>query len=134
MANFLFDKAREKFLNGDLSWRDDDFKVCLLDISLNSTSLNQQTLGEIVTSNRIAISSTELSNKTSVNGVAKANGIQISGISTTKSIKSLVIFKVAPTLNDSPLIAHIDTADGIGFTPNSGNVIIQWNSSGIFKL
>jgi hypothetical protein len=32
MANALYDKAREAFLNGDLDWTNDTIKVVLLDI------------------------------------------------------------------------------------------------------
>ena len=136
MANFLFDKARQKFLNGELSWANNEFKVCLLSSGYSANQIQDETLANIPELSRIAISAA-LTNKDSTGGVAKAATTTLSGVSATKSIKSLVIFKTAAQLEDSILVAYIDSAGGIGdngLTATSGTVTIQWNNGEIFKL
>lgn len=142
MANFLYDKAKEKLLNGQINWLSDEFKVCLVSSAYSVNQKEHETLGEIFSTARIAISSA-LTQKEATSGIAKAADVTISSVPNVV-IKALVIFKVAPSLENSPLVAYIDTAGGIGdtgLTPTSGTVKIEWkrasvgNTKGeIFKL
>jgi len=135
MANFVYDKAREKFLNGDISWTRDTFKVILLNSSYVA-SKDHQTLIDVPTGSRIALS-TALVNKTVTNGVASADPKIVADVPSGRVIKSLIIVKQNTLATDaqSELIAYIDTASGISGTNNSGltttgaNVTINWSGS-----
>jgi hypothetical protein len=135
MANFVYDKAREKFLNGDISWTRDTFKVILLNSSYVA-SKDHQTLVDVPTSSRIALS-TALVNKTVTGGVASADPKVVTDVPSGRVIKSLIIVKQNTLATDlqSELIAYIDTASGISGTNNSGltttgaNVTINWSGS-----
>jgi len=135
MANFVYDKAREKFLSGDLSWTRDTFKVILLNSSYTA-SKDHQTLVDVPTGSRIA-TSTPLVNKSASNGVASADPKVITDVPAGRVIKSLIIVKQNTLATDlqSELVAYIDTASGISETNNSGltttgaNVTINWSGA-----
>jgi len=63
-----------------------------------------------------------------------AGDITFTGVSqdASKIVDAVLIYKDnAGTAATSPLIAFWDT--GISVTPNSGDIIVQWNASGLFK-
>lgn len=45
--------------------------------------------------------------------------------------ENLIIHKGAGTAGTDPLIASIDTATGLPVTPNTGDIVVEWNASGI---
>jgi hypothetical protein len=133
MANALYDKGREKFLNGDLSWRDGAIKVVLVDTEAYTVNLAvDEFLSSIPLEDRIATSS-NLVNKTSVAGVADAGNVTFPSVSGDVS-EAVIIYLDTGNAATSPLIAYIDTATGLPVTPNGGDITVTWNASGIFKL
>jgi hypothetical protein len=50
--------------------------------------------------------------------------------------EALVIYKDTGMASTSPLIAYIDTATGLPYTPSGGNIDVAWDngSNKIFKL
>lgn len=55
---------------------------------------------------------------------------------TGATVEALVLYRKNAGANTTwPLIAYIDTGvTGLPVTPNSGDIAITWNASGIFKL
>jgi hypothetical protein len=55
---------------------------------------------------------------------------------TGATVEALVLYKDTGTEATSPLILYLDTATGLPFTPNSGDVTISWDNgnSRIFKI
>ena len=142
MSNFLYDNAREKFLNGDISWSRDTFKVLLLTSEYVADKSSHTNLVNVVSTSRIATSS-ELVGKDVSSGSASASNIIFTDVTANKVIKSMIIVKQnsGDTEADSLLIAHIDTADGItgqngGLTTDGSNIEIDWAGTDniIFKL
>ncbi|MCW5942916.1 MAG: hypothetical protein KIS66_11835 [Fimbriimonadaceae bacterium] len=75
MANALYDKARESFLKGEISWSGDNVKVVLLDLADYAPDLaNDQYLSDIPAGARAATSG-NLSGKTTSAGVADADNV-----------------------------------------------------------
>ena len=132
MSNYIYDKAKEKFLNGDLSWgvgtAGDTFKAILL-TSDYTPSKSHEFLSSIPVASRIGISSA-LAGKNITNGVASANPAEFTGLITGKSIRYIAIFKqnAGETDAQSPLIAFIDTATGIttGLPVTQSTATIEW--------
>lgn len=142
MSNFLYDNAREKFLNGDISWSRDTFKVLLLTSEYVADKSSHTNLVNVASTSRIATSS-ELVGKDVSSGSASASNIIFTDVTANKVIKSMIIVKQnsGDTEADSLLIAHIDTADGItgqngGLTTDGSNIEIDWAGTDniIFKL
>jgi hypothetical protein len=48
--------------------------------------------------------------------------------------ESLILFVDTGNEATSRLLAYWDTATGLPITPNGGDVIVQWNASGIYRF
>ncbi len=135
MASYLYDKGRQKFLEGSISWSSDDIKVSLID---NATYTPSQSADEfystIPVGERVAASS-NLASKTTTAGVADAADVVLSTVS--GDICELIVgWKDTTDVATSPLIFKIDDYAGLPVTPNGGNITIAWpsDSNKIFKL
>lgn len=135
MANALFDKARQRFLEGQFNWNTDTIKAVLVDTGTYTPNLSaHEFLSDISTGARVAMSGA-FTGKTTTGGAADANDITYTSV-TGPSIEAIVIFKDTGTDSTSPLIAYIDTATGLPITPNGGDIIVTWDNGAnkIFKL
>ena len=139
MANALYDKGREAFLNGDIDWLNDNIKVTLVDTNDYTVNLStDQFYSSIPVAARVA-SSANLSSKTSTSGVADAADVlftSVGGTGTADVSEALVIWQDTGVEASSRLIAYIDVASGLPVTPNGGDITVQWDngSNKIFKL
>lgn len=135
MANALYDKGREKFLNADIDWLVDNIKTVLVDTGAYTVNLaTHEFLSDIAAGARIATSG-NLTAKTSTAGVADADDIVFTAV-TGVNCEALVLYKDTGVAATSPLIAYIDTATGLPVLPNGGNIKVVWDNGAnkIFKL
>lgn len=135
MPNALYDKGREKFLRGEVSWNSDDIKVVLVDLADYTQDLaNDEFLSDIAVAGRVA-TSPNLSSKTTTDGIADAADVTFSLVTGDQS-EAIVIYKDTGLDSTSPLIAFIDTATGLPVTPNGGDITVQFDNGAnkIFKL
>lgn len=137
MANTLYDKGRQRFLEAQLNWLTDNYKVLLVDTGAYTPNFStHEFLSDIPTSARVGTTSgVALTSKTTTGGAADAADITFSSV-TGASIEALVIYKDTGTEGTSPLVAYIDTATGLPITPNGGDIIVTWDNGAnkIFKL
>lgn len=135
MANALFDKARQRFLEGQFNWNTDTIKAVLVDTGTYTVNLSaHEFLSDISGGARIATSGA-FTGKTTTGGAADANDVTFTSV-TGASIDAIVLYKDTGTDATSPLIAFIDTATGLPITPNGGDIIVTWDNGAnkIFKL
>jgi len=135
MANALFDKARQRFLEGQFNWNTDTIKAVLVDTGTYTVNLSaHEFLSDIGTGARISTSGA-FTGKTTAGGAADANDVTFTSV-TGASIEAIVLYKDTGTDSTSPLIAFIDTATGLPITPNGGDIIVTWDNgpNKIFKL
>lgn len=135
MANALFDKARQRFLEGQFNWNTDTIKAVLVDTGTYSPNLSaHEFLSDVSTGARIATSGA-FTGKTTAGGAADANDITFTSV-TGASIEAIMLYKDTGTDATSPLIAYIDTATGLPITPNGGDIIVTWDNGAnrIFRL
>jgi hypothetical protein len=133
--NALYDKGRESFLKGEISWSAHDIKVVLIDTAQYTPNLStHQFLSDIPAPARVATSG-NLSGKTTDAGIANANDVNFPTL-TGATCEALVIFADTGNVGTSRLIAYIDTATGLPVTPNGGAANIVWSDDApkIFKL
>ncbi len=135
MANALYDLGREKFLNGQIDWTDDDIKLVIVDTDDYTVNLATDEFHDDIPSGAIVATSGNLASKTTTAGVADAADVVLTTVSGDEC-EALVIYKDTGDSATSPLIAYIDTATGLPITPNGADVTIQWDSGAnkIFKL
>jgi hypothetical protein len=133
MANALYDKGREGFLDGSIDWDTDDIKVCLVDTG--TYTVNLATHEDLADVTGIVATSGNLVSKTVTAGVADAADVTFTAVSGS-SVEALVIYQDTGVAATSRLIAYIDTGTGLPVTPNGGDITIQWSngSNRIFKL
>jgi hypothetical protein len=135
MANALFDKARQRFLEGQFNWNTDTIKAVLVDTGTYTVNLSaHEFLSDIGTGARISTSGA-FTGKATTGGAADANDVTFTSV-TGASIEAIVLYRDTGVDATSPLIAFIDTATGLPITPNGGDIIVTWDNgpNKIFKL
>lgn len=135
MANALFDLGRGHFLDANIDWSVDNIKlVCVDHADDTPVPATDDFFDDILAAARVAISG-NFASKTSTNGVADAADMTLTSV-TGDQFESIVIYKDSGTESTSNLIAFIDTATGLPFTPSGGDITVQWDNGAnrIFKL
>jgi len=135
MANALFDKGRQRFLEANINWLTDTIKCILVDTGVYTPNLTaHEYLSDVSAGARIT-SPVTLTSKSSSGGAADAADVTFASVSGA-SIEAIVIYKDTGVEATSPLIAYIDTATGLPITPNGGDIIVTWDNgtNKIFKL
>lgn len=127
MSNQLYDKARERFLRGQINWVSDTIKAVLVDsgaYAINAAS--HEYFSSVPAGARISASVT-LTGKADTAGSADAADATFTAVTGT-SIEAIVIYKDTGDEATSPLIAYIDTGTGLPITPNGGDIIVNWDN------
>ena len=135
MANALFDKGREGFLDGSIDWDTNTITMIGVDHADDTPVIaTDDNLDDITGAARVG-SWTPFASKTVTDGVADAADITATTVSGDQ-FESLVIYKDTGTESTSRLIAYIDSATGLPCTPNGGNITVAWDNGAnkIFKL
>ncbi len=135
MANALYDKGREGFLDASIDWDTDDIKIMLIDEADDTIDLaNDEDLADRAGAARVATSG-NLTSKTVTAGVADAADETWSSVSGDES-ESIDCFQDTTVEATSRLIFNIDTATGLPVTPNGGDITVTWDAGAnkIFKL
>ena len=134
MANGLYDKGREGFLDGSIDWDTGDIRVCLV-ASTYTFSAAHDFMADIATDDNGR--SAALAGKTVTSGVADANDTTITATAAV-ACEAIVIFQHTGVDATARLIAYIDTpTSGLPFTPSASQVVpIAWDNGAnkIFKL
>jgi hypothetical protein len=134
MANTLYSKAREGFLEGQFSWTQDDYKVMLVDANYAPNFDVDQNITAVDSPKRVA-GPIPLTGKTATGGAADADDSTFTSVS-GQQVKAIVIYRDSGSEATSNLIAYIDTATGLPITPNGGDIIVTWDNgtNKIFRL
>jgi hypothetical protein len=134
MASALFDPGREGFLDGTINWSSGDIRVMLVK-SAYTFSAAHKFLSDITAGNDNGRSAS-FSAKTVANGIADAADTTLTATGAV-ACNALVIFQHTGVDATARVIAYIDTATGLPFTPAaSQGVNIAWDNGAnkIFKL
>lgn len=141
-ANALYDLGREGFLAGEEDWDTAAIKVDLVDTGAYTIDLATHKFRSSIASGARIASSAALGSKTVTAGVADAADITYTALTGT-SIELIVIYQASAVGGGADvadtaqrLIAAIDTATGLPFTPSGGDVSVTWDNTTnrIFKL
>ena len=135
MANALFAKAKEHLGLGDIDLVNDDIKVVLVDEDDDTPVVaTDEFLSDIAAGARVATSG-NLSGKSFTGGIFNATDITINSVSGDE-FESIVIYQDTGDPETSLLIAYIDSATGLPYTPTGNNITITWDDAAakIFAL
>jgi hypothetical protein len=133
MANALYPKAKEAFLNADINLVTDTISIALVDTGNYTFSATDQYRSDV--SNDAIISTATLANKTTANGVFDADDATFTSV-TGANCEALIIFQNTGNQANSRLIAFIDSATGLPILPNGGDITVAFSSGSnrIFAL
>jgi hypothetical protein len=132
MANAIYPKAKQKFLDALIDIPSDTIKLALIDTGVYTYSSTDE-FWSAASAAEIGTSQTLVS-KTITDGVFDADNVTFTSV-TGASVEALIIYKDTGSAATSPLIMYIDVAaSGLPVTPNGNNIDVQFNASGIFAL
>jgi hypothetical protein len=129
MANFIYKKAKQALLNGDIAVDTNDLKVLLVNTATYTSNQNSDEFVSDIAASAIKARSNALANKSTTNGVLDANDVQYEGYSGA-AFDAIILYQVGTSDADSRLIFYIDTSDGLPFegANNSLGVTINWSN------
>ena len=133
MANAIFPLYKQALLNGsaNTNMSSGTVKVALVDTGTYTYSAAHEFLSSLT--GRVGTDQT-IGSKTFTNGVFDGADVTFTAVS-GNSVEALVIYIDTGVAGTSRLVAYIDTGvTGLPVTPNSGDISITWNASGIFAL
>jgi len=134
MANVLYDKGREGFLDGTIDWDTGDMRACLV-ASTYTFSAAHDFMDDVGANDNGRTAA--LGSKTVTSGVADAADTTLTATAAV-ACNALVIFQHTGADATARLIAYIDTpTSGLPFTPSASQVVnIAWDNgvNKIFKL
>jgi hypothetical protein len=135
MANSFYLKGLEHFLNGELSWRDHDWRADLVDTADYTVNLSTHEFRSDIPSGAIVATTANFSSKTSTLGVADAADT-LFPTATGDNSEAMVIYRWTGTNSTSALVLYITTAAGLPIAPSGTNINITWpnTSDRIFRL
>lgn len=134
-TNTLYDKARQRFLEGAFNWNTDTIKCMLVTngYSLNATAHEFYT---DVTAGAIIGSPATFTSKSTTGGAADAADVTFAAVAAGTVVDAIIVFKDTGTPSTSPLIAYLGNATGLPITGNGGDIIIVWDNGAnkIFRV
>lgn len=135
MSNQIYPRCKQALLEGSIAWLTDPIYAILLDTTYYTYSPNHATLADIAAPAFLA-SSPILTGRTTTNGVADADAVRFDPLVGGPIVTALVLVKDGGTDITSPLLAYIDTANALPYTPDGAAILVEWSNgpSRIFAL
>lgn len=133
MANKLYDKGREAFLEGSIAALTDTLKIALVSSATYTPNFATDQFFNIIPGGAIIAAGVALTGRTGLAGTLSAANVVFTAVSGGQAAY-IVLYKDTGTPSTSPLIGLIDTATGLPVTPNGGDITVAWASGQIFTL
>lgn len=129
MANFIYKKAKQALLNGDIAVDTNDLKILFVDTTTYTANQNTDEFVSDITSSAIKQRSIALTNKTTTNGILDADDVYTSAY-IGSSFNAIILYQVGSSDSNSRLISYIDTSDGLPFEGSNSplGVTINWSN------
>lgn len=136
MANVLYPKGKEGFLDGTIDLDTNDIRVALLrSYTYNSA---HQFLSDISGAGATIVArlAAGMTSKVVTNGIFDAADATLSAVAAGAACNNCVIYQYNAADSSAKLIAFIDTATNLPVTPNGGDITVAWDngSNKIFAL
>ena len=127
MADFLYDKARQHFAQGDIHWLTDNIKFCLVNTTAGAGYTPSQSADEFLSiipvAGRTAFTG-NFTSKTSVAGVLDADDPKFTAVPAGPANQILVLFQDTGNAATSILIAKIDSYANLPVTPTGVDILV----------
>lgn len=130
MANFIYKKAKQSILNGEINFTSNNLKLLIIDKNYYTPDETVDQYVSDIPANAIKKRSNTIQNVTNLFGTIDANDLSIADYS-GEYFDAVVLFTAGNSDSDSKLIFFIDVSTGIPF--NGFNSItpitIIWSDS-----
>ena len=135
MSNALYGKGRQSFLEGGIAILTDDIKLNFLDSADYTVSIDVDDFLNDIPGAAIVATSGNFAGKSSTLGVFDATDVTVSTVS-GDVFEAVGIYKDTGVSGTSTLLAYIDSATGLPFTPTGNNITVSWDNGAnkIWKL
>lgn len=124
MATVIYPKGREGFATAAVDWTGDNIKFFCCDTNDHAFNSANDFLDDI-TGAAIVFTSGNLSGKSAADGTLDAADETLTAV-TGDQFEALIIYKDTGLGSTSRLLFFIDNYTGLPFTPNNGNIIVQF--------
>lgn len=133
MANAIYPKYKEAILQSSAnSSLTGTVKVALVDTGTYTYSATHEFLTSLT--GVVGTAQTIGATKSYTNGVFDGSDVTFPTVSGA-TVEALVIYIDTGVAGTSRLVAYLDTGvTGLPVTPNGGDIVVQFNASGIFAL
>ena len=129
MANFVYKKAKESMLSGEINLSANSLKVAFVDTSLYTPNQNSDEFLSIIPTAAKKYRSAALTNVSNDLGVLDADDLTI--FYDGAAFNAVVFYQYGTADSDSRLIAFIDDSEGLPFsgTAEPSSIALQWNNT-----
>lgn len=129
MANFIYSKAKEAILKGQVNVVSNALRILLIDKNIYTPNQSSDNYVSQISPSAIKQRSTNLNNVTCLLGVVDADDVIMSDYDGSP-FDAVILYKVGSSDSDSLLLFFIDTATGLPFPGSSSTspVTIVWDN------
>lgn len=129
MANFVYAKAKQALLNGEINVSASNYRVALLNSNLYSPNQMTDEYVSSIPPGALVARSGNISGVTNTNGVLDANDVDVE--CDGSFFDSIVVYQVGASDSSSKLFFYIDTSTGLPFEGSNSSltVTISWSDT-----
>ena len=129
MANFIYTKAKNALLKGDLDL-ENSIKVLLVNTSIYTANQSSDEFVSDIPSNAVVYTSSPLSNKSINAGTFDADDLLLDNYDGT-AFQALVLYQLGSNNASSRLISYIDDSEGLPFPGTDDPLLLtlQWDNT-----
>ena len=131
MANMLYNKAKEKILQGQINLLTDDIRVAIVSNAYVQSMTTDEFLSAV--SANILGTPMALTGRSITGGAFDGDDLNFTGIASGATTEGVVIYKDTGNPATSPLIYYADTVTGFPMLTSGGAVEVRWDN-GAYKI
>jgi len=130
MANFVYGKAKQALLNGQINFSANNYKLLFIKSSLYTFSQDSDEFVSNISANAITARTDNIANITNTLGVLDADDVTIASYS-GGPFNVVVLYQVGVADSSSRLVFYIDTGIGLPYTFTNQElpITINWSNT-----
>lgn len=132
MANSLYARGKQRILEKQISFKDDDIQALLVSADY-IPDLNAHEFLPDVQAFALGGGAKPLTDKTTTLGVFDAADVNWLKVAAGATAKAVILFKNTGEAGTSPLLGYVDTITGFPVATNGSDISVQWDN-GTFKI
>lgn len=130
MSNFVYKKAKEAILNGQINFSSNQFKLLFVNTANYTASESSDEFVSNINNNAVVATSNAISSVTNTLGVIDAQDVTIF-LEANTTFDAIILFQSTGNTATSRLLFYIDTGFNLPFvgSPLSSSLTIAWENN-----